>query len=140
MNTPQYLLNAIEAAQKQLLKSFEGLPESLANHRLTDEAMTPLETLEHICHVYAAFGTVVIGGTWDWSGGWSTDLKTVPELLSKVQEMHQKALVDLESNAGDHAYEMALDYIILHHGYHVGQICLLRLSCEPGWDPYSIYG
>jgi len=39
----------------------------------------------------------------------------------------------------EEAAKASLDYVVIHDAYHVGQMALLRLEQEPGWDPYSLY-
>lgn len=120
--------------------SLKDLPAELEQTKLTPAAMSPMETAEHICHVYHAIMEVAKGATFDWSLPYSSGETTLAGRIAKFNAMHAQALEVIAANPTDKVLEEALDFVSLHNAYHVGQICLLRMDKEEGWNPYSIYG
>ena len=76
------------------------------------------------------------------SHAWGTFEVNEPDLVKLIElwrSMRASALVACLQD-DDHRLTAAIDYIALHEEYHVGQLCLMRLRAEPGWDGESIYG
>ena len=100
--------------------------------------MTARETLEHLCEVYQATVTESKGEKHPW-GTYSIEDKSWSNLSSTMDRMRAQAVSDVTASEDDAALKSAVQFIVLHDAYHVGQLSLIRLEAEPSWDPYSIY-
>lgn len=140
MNSRDLILSGLAKVNVQVERVFEGLPVSSWNARVSEEAMSPLETVEHLCHVIFAFTTeVTTGEPFDWEQDFATGISDPLDLWDRFVADRARAVSMVSSSEDDVAFAHAFDYIILHEAYHVGQIALLRISTEPDWNPYSLY-
>lgn len=133
------LLPSIENGQFQVRTSLANLPEDLIHAKLHEKHMSPMEQLEHLVMVYEAFLSLANGGEWDWSKEWSSGITEFEALRAKFDDQCQRANSLLRDSTDETRWKLALEYLLSHDGYHVGQICALRIAKEPDWNPYSIY-
>jgi hypothetical protein len=121
----------------QVEKVFEGIDESNADHRATPAMMSAREIAEHLGECYQAVITTAGGGKHEW-GSFSIPDKSWTNVHSTMLSLREQAVAALP--ADERGAELATDFIILHDAYHVGQMCTNRLSLDPNWNAYSIYG
>jgi uncharacterized damage-inducible protein DinB len=140
MNSRDLILSGLAKVNVQVERVFEAMPPEIWNARLSDEAMTPLETLEHLCHVIFAFSTeVATGEPFDWDTEFATGMKDPVELWDRFVADRARAVTMVSGSSDDEVFARAFDYLILHEAYHVGQMAQLRITMEPDWNPYSLY-
>ncbi|MBX3120239.1 MAG: DinB family protein [Fimbriimonadaceae bacterium] len=135
----EHLKYALDQTKMQIEKVFEGFPEADLDAKLHDGAMSPRETLEHLCECYQAVLTDTEGGKHDW-GSFSIADKSFANLLKQRDAMRAQAVEAALNEDDEHAAMYGFNYIALHDAYHVGQIVQLRLKLNPDWNAYEIYG
>lgn len=140
MTTKELLSKQMDSSGFQLSKCIEGWNPAAFDDKLTPNSMSLRVTLVHLAEVYQAVQKQARGDEHEW--GSYTPISDGAEALQADLWRERKLAVDAVLAVGDDdkAAHMALDYIILHDAYHVGQLCSLRLSIEPDWNMYVIYG
>ncbi|MBX7131211.1 MAG: hypothetical protein K1X67_00895 [Fimbriimonadaceae bacterium] len=133
----EMLQYALDQAKFQVGKVFEGVSDTGWTTKSCDVAMSPAATAEHLCEVYTAFKTMAAGGDHEW-GNYSSGLTERTAVLDLMNKLREEAVAIALSS--DEYWKAAFEYIILHDTYHVGQMALNRMTADPSWDPYSIYG
>jgi uncharacterized damage-inducible protein DinB len=128
----------LEYSGHQLFGVLKGFPENAMDVRPTPQAMTPRETLEHLCDVYASYVALADGKPYEY-GSFRAPDRSTPALIDLVRSMREQAVQKALSATENKPVSAGVDYIALHDAYHVGQLALARMSAEPDWDPYSIY-
>jgi hypothetical protein len=135
MTAKELLKHQFDDAGYQLGKALEGIDASL-DFKLTEGGMTPRETVAHLGECYTAILTETSGEKHSW-GTYQPSTTEWPALLTEIQNLLEKAVAAAIEKEGweDHAsaFGPAHDY------YHVGQLSMIRISQDAGWDPYSIY-
>lgn len=138
MKTNEFLSDQFAHIAYQVDKVFEGLKEDHYDFRVSSKAMTPRETLEHLCEVAEACYKENIGEAHEW-GTYTIADKSTENLHATYLKLRKRAIdATLASESPDN-WKRASAYIVSHEAYHVGQLCLMRMECESEWDPYSIY-
>jgi uncharacterized damage-inducible protein DinB len=100
--------------------------------------MSPRETLTHLSDCYQCACQRIRGEKPKW-GSFETSETDPGRIKDAMFAMRNHALGEAV-RAGDHGLlAEVFTYIQEHDAYHVGQLCLLKLRHDPGWDPYSIY-
>lgn len=116
-----------------------GLSESAWDARVSPSSMSPREQIGHLSECYHAAMEMMAGREYAW-GSWTTSESTSTGLMAQWQQMRDHAVGEaLREDATPKARQSAIDYIVLHDAYHVGQLVLIRIETDPGFDPYSIY-
>lgn len=133
-----YLVSALANSFYQVEKVFEGLTPEQMTEKITPLAMTPDEQMEHLCEVYHAFLLTADGGKYEWGNSYSTGLSSLPEKMEFLKSQHDIVVNKTEQNP-ELLGEKVCDFILSHNGYHVGQMCLVRLNLNSDWNAYSIY-
>ena len=133
------IVNAgIEAAGSQLTKVISGLTDEQLDLRPHPAAMTLREQLVHQTEAYIAMQADAAGAEHEW-GSYKSTLNTFDELQTEMFAQRQTA-VDAVLAKGDEAVlKSALFFLVLHDGYHIGQLCTLHIALDPEWNAYSIY-
>ncbi len=129
---------ALEYSGYQLFGVIEGFPETAMDVSLTPSGMTPRQTLEHLCDVYASYIALAEGTPYEYGSFRAPDTST-PALVALVKSMRDQAVQKALGASEGKPLSAGIDYIALHDAYHVGQLALMRMSADPTWDPYSIY-
>jgi uncharacterized damage-inducible protein DinB len=129
---------ALDATGNHLSKCLDGLPETAMDARAAPDGMTAREILEHLCECYDAYSVISEGKEYAW-GSYKAPSHQTAALLENWRESRDKAVAKGLASKEPKAREDAVHYIAIHDAYHVGQLCLIRLAAEPGWDAYSIY-
>lgn len=134
-----HLEYGLDQSKLQIEKVFEGIGEAELDMKLTDQAMTPREILEHLCECYHAVITEAAGGKHEW-GTYSIEDKSFANLTKQAWSLRAQAAQAALDKGDEEAAMYAFNYIILHDAYHVGQMCLVRMKADPNWNAYAIYG
>lgn len=100
--------------------------------------MSPRQTMAHLYEVYEAVLVMAAGGKHDW-GSYEIPPHVAEQIEHRLWDHRDKAIEAIMAMPDDQAAHTAVDYILLHDAYHVGQLCAHRLATESGWSPYSIY-
>ncbi len=139
MTGNDFIKHALDSLETQLTSCYNEISEVEMDHKITPDAMSPREIAAHLCEVYQAFSTEAAGGKHEW-GNYDAGDRSTSIIIEKMFSM-RKNVVDLALQSSDEAtVKHAIDYIVLHDPYHVGQICLARIACNKEFNPYSIYG
>lgn len=140
MTVKELLGKQMEASGFQLSKCIEGWPADCFDEKLTPDTMSLRITLIHLTEVYIAVQKQCRGEDHEW-GSYSPSSSAEELVMENMHEERKKAVdAILGLDDEEKAAHIALDYIILHDAYHVGQLCSLRLRIEPEWNMYVIYG
>jgi len=138
MNTHEFTETAMASAGRQLEQVLAGLKEEHSDVKVASVASSARETLEHLVDCYVNTPAAVEGKEPQW-GSYTIEDKSLANLLKLCAELRAKAVQKILTAPEDKVGELALNYIILHDAYHVGQLALLRMQTDASWDPYSIY-
>ncbi|MCC6686573.1 MAG: DinB family protein [Fimbriimonadaceae bacterium] len=139
MSAPEFLISGLNAAAKQINAVFSNIAADHWDRRATSEAMTPLESIRHLAHCYTAFMSEARGQSWDWRAPFDLGVTEPEDILAKANELRAQAVDMVKSSTDETIYEKAINYILLHDAYHVGQMALFRMQTDPTWDPHSLY-
>lgn len=121
-------------------KCVEGWNPSAFDEKLTPETMSLRIALIHLAEVYVAVQKQCRGEEHEW-GSYAPSSSAEGHLIQAFHEERRRAVeAILGLDDEEKAAHLALDFIILHDAYHVGQLCSLRLKIEPEWNMYVIYG
>jgi uncharacterized damage-inducible protein DinB len=138
MSLHESTLAGLKESGKQLGRSLEGVPEDAWNKKPLATTMSLREQVVHLCHAYTAVMEHLKNGSFDWSAPF-----TIPNIndegLPGYLEIERQRAVDGLTQSAEPQDEMALDYIVIHDAYHVGQIAVLRHAIDPEFDSYSLY-
>ena len=129
---------ALESSGLHFAKALDGMPEEGIDRKLTPDGMSPREMLEHLCECYLAYLDLAEGRKHDW-GSYRAPEKATGPLTSTWKDLRTRAVGVALASKDPEVRENAIHYIALHDEYHVGQLCLIRLLAEPGWNADSIY-
>ncbi len=124
----QYLL---KTTSNQVLQTFNGLSEAHFDTKLVPHAMSPRETLEHLCDCYQNAIATSEGREPAW-GAYKLVATTQADAIAEMSTLRNRAISVADE-------KIAVEYIAVHDAYHVGQLVTLRLSVEPDWNYYSVY-
>lgn len=139
MTAEQLIKKQLDHSGFQVEKVFEGLGEEFADKRAADKMMSPRETLEHLAECYVASQKSMAGEKHEW-GSYKSQGGNLAELYTITKAERDRAVASILAGDIEKGAEAATDYLILHDAYHVGQMCTNRLSFDPEWNAYAIYG
>lgn len=135
MTSKELLQHQFDDAAYQLEKVFDGIDDSL-DFKLTEQSMSPRETVVHLSECYVATVKDVNGEQHSW-GTFQSSATDWASTWAEFNDLRAKATAAVL--ASDGAETKGHAYIVAHDFYHVGQLCQVRLVRDPGWDAYSIY-
>jgi uncharacterized damage-inducible protein DinB len=138
MTGAELIAHQLDTTGHQLTRVFEGIKEEHQDYKACSKAMTPKETLEHLCECYQAFLTESQGGSYEW-GSFSIADKSWENLLSQFNSLRGRAVQLAKGSQETRVLRSASAYMVLHDAYHVGQMASCRIETDADWDPYSIY-
>lgn len=139
MDLKEALTYQLESSAFQVDKVLEGLPADKWEAKLRDDSMSPREAVAHLTECYVASQKEMRGEEHNW-GTFAPQATTPDGLLKEMQDERAKAWEAIVSQPGEKAVKAATQFIVLHDAYHVGQLATLRISLDPEWNAYSIYG
>lgn len=120
----------------QLNACLAPLPEEHYDLKVTPEGMSAREMAVHLCECAEALLAHVEGRPFRW-GEFRLDDTSKSGLLAAWQDARARAVT--AALADDRYAREAHAYLVAHDAYHVGQLCLIHLATNPGFNPYSIY-
>lgn len=138
MTAQEFAKSELEHVGHMLDVVFTGLDPDLLDRKALPRAMSMRETAVHLAECYQCAIVVAGGGKHEW-GSYLPSTLEWPALLHEMQRLRAKAVAACLDGT-DEGLERAYDYVIAHDNYHVGQLCLIRIDADGGWDSYSIYG
>lgn len=138
MTTSEFLRFQLDELGFQLDKVFEGVPEDRRNFRVADHAMSPEETLLHLCEVYFAFECSLDGKQHAW-GSFKPADPAWEGLWAEFESSRNRVVHRACDDPSDDTLRHAHDYLIAHDAYHIGQMASCRLGMDPNWNPYCLY-
>ncbi len=118
---------------QQIINAVEGLKEEDFYYK-HGNARSIIEIVAHLCEVSYAFNEFSNGREYRW-GTFSVATDSSCLVMDRYKQF--RSSMNFEKNQDN--VNKALEYIVLHESYHVGQICLIRIHLYPDWDYYSIY-
>lgn len=138
MTANELVIAQLADTHLQVTMVYEGLPESGWTQCSNPQAFTPRQTLAHLTECCQAMlsddPNKYEWGSFDDSG-FNND-----ELMAKFNELRSKCVEKASNSTDDQVLSNAVNFLALHEAYHVGQLVTLRLSLDPDWNSYSIYG
>ncbi len=138
MNAPELLKAALTSTGFQYEHVLNGMPETAWDAHACQGGMSVREIVEHLCEVYTAFQRIARGEDYKW-GSYKVDDHSSSHLLELRKKLRDEAVDFATSSSEDQVLQGAMDYLVLHDAYHVGQLALIRMNADPAWNPYSIY-
>jgi uncharacterized damage-inducible protein DinB len=137
MDALKISLTASEKALRQFTTALSGLSEAESAAKLGEHSLSPNEMTLHLAECRAAVMAQIAGKEHEWGAFQPAEGEAPIAALERMQGEAKAAA----SSAADpaKAAEAVMDYMALHDAYHVGQLVTYRLTCQPGWDHYSIY-
>ncbi len=135
----EHVRYAMDQTKLQLEKVFDGISEEHMDFKVSEQAMTPRETLLHLCDCYEAVKVGAAGGEYEW-GSLAIEDKSTAGLLKMMASQREQATTVALDQSEEQAAMYGFNYIALHDAYHVGQMALVRMATDSNWNPYSIYG
>jgi uncharacterized damage-inducible protein DinB len=138
MTVHDFAKDAMASSGRQLDQVLAGMKEEHADTKVGGISQSPRETLEHLTDCYVNTVKAAEGKQPEW-GTFSAAGKTWNELQKCFEASRAEAVAKILAAPEDKVGELALNYVILHDAYHVGQLALIRIQTDPGWDAYSIY-
>jgi uncharacterized damage-inducible protein DinB len=138
MTATELLRYQLDDLAYQLRAVLENMTDEQLDTKLTEQSYTPRETVEHLCEAYMAYTARLNGETWNW-GSFALEDKAKDAILTSLWQIRGDAVDAACDSDLEDAQRMAHAYLIAHDAYHVGQLSLVQLQTNPGWDPYSIY-
>jgi len=137
MSSENFLSKSLEECDFQLRVLINGFPSDQRETKVVPTAMSFRESIEHLAMVYHATNLIAHGEKFDWMSGWSTGITDIEPLIEKMFELRMVAINACMRTPDQH--DIAMDYIAMHDAYHVGQLCLIRMALDSGFNPYSLY-
>ncbi len=138
MTAKELLEFQLDDAGYQVQKGFDGLPDDVYEQKVSPEAMTPLDMLEHLTEAYMAVIAESKGEKYEW-GSFKVEDRSPANLKSLWSDYRTRACAAVLDKGDAASLKSGHAYIVGHDYYHVGQICELRLKADPSFDAYSIY-
>jgi hypothetical protein len=126
------------SAGRQLEQVLAGMKEEHVDVKIAAVAMSARETLEHLIDCYVNAPTAVEGGEPQW-GSYVIADKSWSNLRTLLSDLRGKAVDKILTAPEEKVGDLAMNYVVMHDAYHVGQLALIRLQTDPSWDAYSIY-
>ncbi len=136
MEAKAAIQNALDSSLHQIKMCFEGLAD--LDVKPIPVSMSPRETLAHLFECYTAFITHAGGGKHEW-GVFQVPAEVKADPAKYVWSLREEAVAVFNAGNEETVVPLALDFLVLHDCYHVGQMCTLRLTLDPEWPAYSIY-
>lgn len=138
MTAKELLQSLVDNAGFQLSQCVEGVDEANADQKLHDDAMSFRVTFAHLIECCHAALEHAEGRDYAW-GTFKATSTDFASLVEEWRAIRAKAAEVLMSD-DEKLIKLGADYIAGHDYYHVGQLVTLRLSFEPTWNSYAIYG
>jgi len=136
MSSAELLAHMLKNAGFQIEQCYAGIDEATMDLQPASSMMTPRQILGHLTECCLACQAKNEGKEHSW--GSYTPVTGTEELLSTYRAERAKAVAGIDET--DASIDAAVDFLVAHEYYHVGQLCTARLTANPDWNAYSIYG
>ncbi|CAN5515896.1 hypothetical protein BH11ARM1_BH11ARM1_06330 [soil metagenome] len=120
-----------------LVVCFGGFSEATADQTFGN-LMSPRDQIIHLIACSRATEDFCNGKEVDWNS-YGVDDTDWDSLLSQFSAQRAKAVSAIDP-AKEDAYMHIYGFLAAHDSYHAGQLVALRLSLDPEWNSYEIYG
>jgi uncharacterized damage-inducible protein DinB len=121
-----------------LNRVIDGFPDSAWDSRLTPSSKSAKVILGHLTMVYAAYIALLETGHVDWAR-YDPAEKSVDELIADLRETRRFAVDEANGSEMPLIHRGALEYVVMHEMYHIGQLALLRSEAQPEWNAEAIF-
>lgn len=138
MTAKELIKSIVDNAGFQLAQCVEGVDEAHADLKLHADSMSFRVTFAHLIECCHAALEHAEGRDYEW-GTFKPQSAALAPLVEEWRAIRARATEVLVSD-DEKLIKLAADYIGGHDYYHVGQLVTLRLSFEPTWNSYAIYG
>ena len=138
MTAKEFMVAQLADTHLQVTAVYEGLANADWDKKSNPAAMSARETLGHLnecCHAFLSEDP----HKYAW-GSYKMGDKPNEDLMAEFNQLRSKCVDKLSDSNDDEVVKGAGTYLALHEAYHVGQLATLRLSLDPEWNAYSIYG
>lgn len=140
MTTKELTKHAVMTGLSQLEGALKGLEAKDWGMKINEHTMSASEMVEHLIECRHACTKSFKGEQHEW-GTFSAGDKSPEGLMKSLREETEQAMKMYEEmEESDDNSKHALDYLAMHDAYHVGQLVSLRLTLDPNWNSYAIYG
>ncbi len=137
--TPYTLvLASVETAGKTLQKILIDFPSDMANEKAHESMFTTHEAVNHLTECYFAFEAHLKGEEHQW-GSFVSTATTFSDAVSELIQKRDHATKLLTQESDEATLTSALDYLVSHDWYHIGQLATNRQVFVPGWNSYALY-
>ena len=136
MDALSLLTKGIAEVSYQIDQALLGLGDDALDFRPHSTALSLREQYEHLTEVYLAVQALSKGETFSW-GAFKSEATTVEALRTEMQAERQRAVATVTDTDG--SIGSGLSFLVIHEGYHVGQICTLHHAFDPSWSSFAIY-
>ena len=129
----------IDMLTTQVEACYAGLAPEDFERDIVPQMMKPARVLDHLAECVHAFLAKKDGAEYDQWG--VTGLTgTLEERMAAYRELRELAKAGIAGREDEQALIAASDFLTAHDAYHVGQLVTMRLTLDPEWNAYSIYG
>lgn len=132
------LSHVLAASGNTLHRVLDHFPDSAWGTTLTPTSKTAQEIVGHLTSVYAAYIALLETGRVDWNR-YDPAGKSPGELVAELRDIRHYAVEQANGSEMPLIHRGALEYIVMHEMYHVGQLALIRSETEPQWDAEAIF-
>lgn len=137
MTAHELLRYQLDDAGYQITQVMSGFPEIAMDVVPVGFSLSPRQTVMHLTEAYMALLAEIAGKQHEW-GSYDPEDKSTEAILADFVGKRAE-VVEGVLNGSENLLVKAHMYIVGHDYYHVGQLCLARLSAESEWDFFSIY-
>lgn len=121
-----------------LNRVIDGFPEAAWGNNLTPKSKTAAEIIGHLTWVYAAYIALLETGKAAWDR-YDPSGKSPEELVAELRETRRYAMEEANGSEMPLIHRGALEYIVMHEMYHLGQLVLIRAEAQPDWDAEAVF-
>lgn len=131
-------IHSVNAAAGQIERGLGGLEDKDWEMKINENTMSPRQMVGHLIECRIACIKSMKGQEHEW-GTYSAE-GDAAALMKQLRDETDHTLQQLAESPTDENIKHVMDFLALHDAYHVGQIVSLRLTLDPNWNSYVIYG
>ena len=137
--TPDSIVRtAVANAGKTLHKILIDFPLDSVNEKAHASMFTTYEAVSHITECYVAFAAHAKGEEHQW-GSFSSEATSYAEDIEELFRTRDAVTALITVDSKEDALASALDYLVAHDWYHIGQLATNRQAFETTWNSFSLY-
>jgi uncharacterized damage-inducible protein DinB len=129
---------SVENAGKTLSKVLQGFPAEAVTQRAHSSMFSTHEAMSHLTECYVAFESHIKGEEHQW-GSFTSSTTQFDEAVEELFQTRSRVVQLLNEESDEAALTSALDYLVSHDWYHIGQLATNRQAFEPYWNSYALY-